>query len=203
MVVKSSHRQRQAQQTRDQVAAAARRLFAEHGYVATTIAAIAAEADIPAPTIYSAFGGKKAILDRIVENWIAASDTRRLHDAVLAEPDPVRRMRLIAHLQRVQLQSGLDVVLGYQEAARVDPAMAGPWHDTLAGRERMLGILLDSFTGMLAPGLDQAAAMDRLVACTTPEIYRTLVDLRGWSPEGYEAWLGDLLVHQLLAVDPG
>lgn len=41
-------------------AAAARGQFARHGYVATTIAAIA-DADIPAPTIYSAFGSKAKI----------------------------------------------------------------------------------------------------------------------------------------------
>jgi AcrR family transcriptional regulator len=48
--------------TKEQIANAARRLFAEHGYVATTITAIAEAADIPAPTIYSAFGTKANIL---------------------------------------------------------------------------------------------------------------------------------------------
>jgi AcrR family transcriptional regulator len=197
-VVVKGHRQRQAMQTRQQVAAAARRLFAEHGYVATTIAAIAAAADIPAPTIYSAFGGKKQILDEIMLSWIAEADTRRLHDAALAELDPPARMRAIAHFTRRQLELGLDILLVYQEAARVDPAMAIGWRETLAGRERMLAVLLDSFAGHLAPGVDRAEAMDRFVACTTPEIYRTLVAERGWSPERFEHWLGDLLVHQLL-----
>ena len=43
-----THRQRQAAATRRQIAAAARQLFAERGYVATTIAAISERADIPA-----------------------------------------------------------------------------------------------------------------------------------------------------------
>lgn len=186
-------------QTRRQVAAAARALFAEHGYVATTIAAIAAAADIPAPTIYSAFGGKKQILDEIMVGWIADADTWRLHEAALAEPEPPARMRTIAHFTRRQLELGLDILLVYQEAARADPAMAVGWRETLAGRERMLGILLASFAGELAPGLDMAQATDRFVALTIPEIYRTLVTDRGWSPEKFEVWLGDLLVDQLLA----
>jgi len=185
-------------QTRQEVAAAARTLFAEHGYVATTIAAIAAAADIPAPTIYSAFGGKKQILDEIIVGWIAEADTWRLHEAALVEPDPPARMRAIAHFNRLQLELGLDILLVYQEAARVDPAMAVGWRETLAGRERMLGILLASFAGELAPGIDMTEATDRFVAVTTPEIYRTLVAQRGWSPQKFEEWLGDLLVHQLL-----
>ncbi len=92
----------------------------------------------------------------------------------------------------------LDILLVHQEAARVDPAMAICWRETPAGRERMLAVLLDSFAGHLVPGIEMAEAMDRFVACTTPEIYRTLVTERGWSPEKFEDWLGDLLVHQLL-----
>ena len=89
-------------------------------------------------------------------------------------------------------------LLGYQEAARVDPAMAVGWRETLAGRERLLAQLLGSFTGEFAPGVDLTEATDRFIALTTPEIYRTLVAERGWSPQRFEAWLGDLLVHQLL-----
>ena len=51
-----THRQRQAAATRRQIAAAARQLFAERGYVATTIAAISERADIPVQTVYSAIG---------------------------------------------------------------------------------------------------------------------------------------------------
>ena len=49
----TGHRQRQAEATKQQVAQVARALFAEHGYVATTISTIATEADIPVQTIYS------------------------------------------------------------------------------------------------------------------------------------------------------
>ena len=93
MAVKEGHRQRQAQATREQVAAAARRLFAERGYIATTIAAIAEAADIPAPTIYSAFGTKKKILDEVLELWIRGTGVRRDHEEALLHPDPEQRLR--------------------------------------------------------------------------------------------------------------
>ena len=59
------HRQRQAEETKNQVARAARRLFGERGFHATTVAAISEAADIPEQTIYSALGSKTRILERI------------------------------------------------------------------------------------------------------------------------------------------
>jgi len=85
-----SHRQRQALATKEQIAAAGRALFAERGYVATTITAIAEAADIPVPTIYSAFGNKAAILKDITRRVIATLDVTRQHEHARADPDPAQ-----------------------------------------------------------------------------------------------------------------
>ena len=47
----SSYRQQQAAATRDRIADAARRLFAEQGYGSTSIEAIAAEAGVAVRTV--------------------------------------------------------------------------------------------------------------------------------------------------------
>ena len=185
--------------TRQQIAVAARRLFAERGYLGTTIAAIAAEADIPAPTIYSAFGTKAKILEEITRLWIAESGTRQEHEESIRQPDPVRRLQIAAHWHTRQMELGYDVITIYQEAARADPEMALVLKSVLDGRERAIGTLIDSLGEHLALGLTRATAMDRFLTCTLSEIYRTLVLERGWTPEDYRRWLGDLLVAQLLA----
>jgi hypothetical protein len=51
--------------------------------------------------------------------------------------------------------------------------------------------------GSRAGGGNTAEEMGRFIACTTPEIYRTLVVERASSPQKFEEWSGDLLVHQL------
>jgi AcrR family transcriptional regulator len=51
-----THRQRQAQETKDRIIAAARSLMAAKGWAATTIDAIASEAGVATQTIYAAFG---------------------------------------------------------------------------------------------------------------------------------------------------
>lgn len=194
MAVKESHRERQARATKEQVARAARVLFAEQGYVATTIAAISDAAEIPAQTIYSAFGNKPAILREISRIWIAEADTRRLAQESLAIADPAERLRAAAHWQTRQFETGIDVIRIYQEAARADARMEEQKARVWKAREQELAIFLDSFKGQLKP-----RALDLFLACTATEIYQLLVLDRHWSVEDYETWLGDTLVSQLLA----
>ena len=58
----ASRRQEQARRTRDRIVDAAERRFLRDGYAATTIAAIAADADVSADTIYKTFGGKPGLV---------------------------------------------------------------------------------------------------------------------------------------------
>jgi len=59
-------RQEQAAQTRQRIAAAAAAEFAEHGWSGTTVAAIAARAQVTPQAVHLAVGGKAALLVRAV-----------------------------------------------------------------------------------------------------------------------------------------
>jgi AcrR family transcriptional regulator len=200
MPVKSSYRRRQAQATRQAIAHAARRLFAQRGYVATTIEAISQAADIPMPTIYSAFGNKPAILEEIRRLWTAESDVEDLYRRALLVSVPEQRLRLAAHWTRRQMELGYEVIVMYAEAARTDARAAKVWRRVLSGRETAVRQLLESMAGTLRSDLTLAQALDLYVAATLPEVYHTLVTERGWSSDRYEGWLGDLLVSQITAV---
>lgn len=76
---RSPRRARQAAQTRADVLEAARALFAEHGWAAATLTAIAERAGVAVETIYNGFGSKKGLL-------LAAVDTAVVGDA---EPIPL------------------------------------------------------------------------------------------------------------------
>src|SRR5260370_25856660 len=60
-------RRPKAQATRRRIRDAARRLFVERGYVAATIEAIAGEAGVAVPTVYLAFGTKRALLAELID----------------------------------------------------------------------------------------------------------------------------------------
>ncbi len=200
MAVKGAtgHRQRQAEATKREVARVARALFAEHGYVATTISSISEEAGIPVQTIYSAFGSKAKILDKVTELWMSEAQTTARAAAYLEESDPAQQLRMLAELNRRQMQSGSDVVAIYQEAAASDPQMAETLRNVLAAREREIRKLIDALAPRLRPGLTVDSALDLTLALTLPEVFRLLVVERGWSHLRYETWLAHTLVAQLL-----
>src|SRR5918994_5020120 len=67
------------------VVAAARTLFLERGYAATTIEAISALSDVPPATVYRLFSSKRGILKALLDVSIAGDD-----EAVpMADPPPV------------------------------------------------------------------------------------------------------------------
>ena len=199
MKKKGGHRQRQAEATKQQIVRAARSLFADRGYASTTISAISEEADIPVPTIYSAFGSKASILARITDTWMIDARTVSIARASLREPDPAKRLVMLAELNRRQLEVGYDVVAIYQEAARTDAQIADTLRNVLAAREREIRKLLKAIAARLTPGLTVEDALDITLTLTLPEVYRTLVVERGWNAQRYENWLAASLVDQLLA----
>jgi AcrR family transcriptional regulator len=187
--------------TKEQIGQAARGLFAAQGYVATTISAIAEAADIPAPTIYSAFGTKAKILQSIAWGIASALDVDRSHDEALAEPDPAQGLRLAAGIQRRQFELMFDVIAIYQEAARVDPEIARDAQTIATNRERAFRRHVEAIAAALAPGVSVDDGVDVYLALVLPEIYRTLVIDRSWTADRYESWLADLLIRQLLQPD--
>jgi AcrR family transcriptional regulator len=60
-----------SERTRARVVDAATRLFLEHGYVATTIEAIAAEAGVAVPTVYYLFRTKPRLLAAVLDTTVA------------------------------------------------------------------------------------------------------------------------------------
>src|SRR3954449_8452779 len=94
----SSRRRAQAQSTRNDILAAAQRLFERHGYAATTMEAIAAEAGVALKTVYVAFETKSGLLRALWNHLLRGgqddvpiAQLDRYRD-ILAEPDPARRL---------------------------------------------------------------------------------------------------------------
>jgi AcrR family transcriptional regulator len=96
----SPRRQQQAEATRTAIVHAARKLFAEQGYLATTLQAIAREAEVSVPTLYAVFGSKAAILSALVKSSGADEAIRSLARAAFAEHDPRQQLELAARVIR-------------------------------------------------------------------------------------------------------
>src|SRR5215472_17715927 len=80
------------------VVEAARSLFLERGYGATTIDAISDMSDVPPATVYRLFSSKRGILKALLDVSIAGDDeatpveSRSHVRALLADPDPRKQL---------------------------------------------------------------------------------------------------------------
>ncbi|MBA2713640.1 MAG: TetR/AcrR family transcriptional regulator [Rubrobacteraceae bacterium] len=194
-----THRQRQALQTRRLIAEAATRLFLERGYAATTIDAIAGEAGVAVSTVYAVFKNKRAVLREIRMAWHQQTRAREINEEAAEQQDPERRLEMVAHANRRQWELGAKLVAIYQGAAAADREAAAELEEALRGRRAALDRVVKGMEAALRPGMsvDRAAAILR--ALCRAEVYRELVEESGWSPDEYEAWLGEALEGQLLS----
>ena len=196
----ASWRQQQAQATRDRIAEAARRLFAEQGYGATSIDAIAAEAGVATRTVYSAFGTKREILSHICEMWLERARARETAEAVLQEKDPRARIGLATGWLTHLYSAGFDVVLIFEAATDESPETRELLRAKLAGRDQVMDAMVAALGRHLTVPLAEAQSVFRALAA--PGLYRELVDQLGWSPERLADWMAETLEHHVLARPP-
>ncbi len=193
-----THRQRQALWTKRLIVDAARNLFVERGYTATTMDAIAKEAGVAVSTVYAIYKNKRAILRAIREAWHEQTHAREINAEAARQPDPGRRLEMVAHASRRQWETGGAVVAVYQGAAAADREAAAELKQALRGRRAALDRVVEGMEAALRADLDVARAAAVLRALCRVELYRELVEESGWSSDEYETWLFETLKEQLL-----
>ena len=202
----STRRREQAAATRQQILDAAQRLFERDGYVATTMAAVAAEAGVALKTVYLAFETKGGLLRALWHLRLRGDEAdvpipeRQWYRDVIAEPDPERQLRLGAHNARLVKERAGKLMRVMRDAAGTDADSAELWRriqDDFLVNQRAVVDTIEA-KGALAPGLDAARAADILWTLNHPDVWHLLVGERGWTPEEWERWFADTASAQLL-----
>jgi AcrR family transcriptional regulator len=198
--------QARTRRTRAAVVDAARSLFVERGYAATTIEAISDRSDTPQATVYRLFSSKLGILRAVLDVSIVGDDhavamaDRPQVRALLAHPDPENELAAFAALLGDVMARTAPVHRILAEAARSDEDAAALLAEIARqrqqGQQRIARSLARS--GALRPGLRERDAADIIHALASPEVYGLLVSDRNWSGERYEKWLTATLISQLL-----
>jgi AcrR family transcriptional regulator len=193
-------RAQQAAETRQAIIQAARTLFGQHGYQATTLQAIARQAEVSVPTLYVVFGSKAAILSALVRSTGADEDIRALARAVFAEPAPRLQLQKAAHVIRSIQERDSDIVDLIWQAGNSDPDLVAAWQQSLQQQHTRQGELIESLLrkGALKDGLTLEQATDIHWALSSPDMYRLLVRERAWTPHQYEEWLAATTTSLLL-----
>jgi AcrR family transcriptional regulator len=202
-MVASSTRQRRGQHTRQQICAAAKKLFLSSGYTATTITDIARAAGVAHQTVYFVFGSKAAVLSAIMDSEIVGD----LDSVPLLDRPHVRRLAQIGD-PVLRLQRIVTVTCDITErlAPLYEIVRSGAADDdvrTLLDRHedqrwQSLHAFVTMLDGNLGPDLDPHEATDRLYALLSHDVYWLLVHRRRWDPIHWRQHVTDQATRQLL-----
>jgi AcrR family transcriptional regulator len=194
----------QAEQTRQRVLNAAYRLFVERGYAGTTIAQVAAEARVSSETIYLSFGGKRGLLEGVIDVAIAGEDDPPTEENVWWSeverlPGARERLEKMTEFSCRILARTAPIHRIIRGAADKEAFAADLGTRLLQERVRNQTDRVRRFlAGDLRPGLSVEEAGERYSALASPELYYLLTVELGWSAERHRTWLTELLESDLL-----
>jgi AcrR family transcriptional regulator len=202
----STRRQARAAASRRRVVEAAHDLFVEHGYSATSIAAIAKAADVSTPTVYAGFAGKADLLKQAIDFAIAGDlEPVALRDRptaawVFGATSAKELLGRYAVLMGEVGERAAPIYDVLVRAADVEVELA----DLLAEMElqrlraatRVAKTVRD--LGGLPRGRNVTWARDVIWVCNAPENYTMFVTRRGWSTRRYVEWATTSLVRLVL-----
>jgi AcrR family transcriptional regulator len=203
----NTRRLAQVRATRLRVIQAAKGLFIENGYPATTLDSVADAADVPLPTLYRLFGSKRALLTAVLDTSFVGDDQpiafvdRPAVQAALSEPDPHQLLDAFARIAREFMDRSSAILHVLASAAQVDTEAADLLAEIRrqrhAGQSRIVAALMER--GALDPSLEPSEAADFVYLLWSPDVHRTLTVERRWTPEKYQTWLAYTLRRTLLA----
>jgi AcrR family transcriptional regulator len=205
----STGRRERARQARDQIVGIAEDLFLSEGYAATTVAAIAARAQVSVETIYKGFGGKPGLVRAIIEKGLAGRGpvpaeqrSDRIRDT---EPDPRRILTAWGEFAAEIAPRTAPILLLARDAAAADPELAALLEEVSAARLERMTVNARGLheAGHLRPGLSVAEAADIMWTYSSAEFWELLVLHRGWSPERHGRFVAQALIAALLPPEPG
>lgn len=202
----AASRQAQSGETRQRIVATARDLIVKRGYRATTIAAIAAKAEVSVDTVYELVGRKPLLLRELIEQALSGTDhpvaaEERAHViALLAEPDPSKKLTIYARAVRKTQARMAPLFLALRDASSTEPEARLVWQQISERRASNMRKLARNLrdAGGLREDLSINEAADVVWATNSSELYVLLTVERGWSGRRYEAWLADTWRRLLL-----
>jgi AcrR family transcriptional regulator len=194
----------QAEQTRRKILDAAYRLFVDRGYAGTTIAAVAQEAGVSPETIYLSLGGKRGLLEGVIETAIAGdgdppTPESEWWEMVARLPDErVRLEKMVEYSCRI-LTRTRPIHAVIRGAADKEPFAAALGKRLLHDRLTNQTVRIRQYLGKtLREGLSVGQAGQRYCALTSPELYQMLTVEFGWTAEQHREWITTLLEAELL-----
>ena len=189
-----------ANQTRREILEAARRLFAERGYVGTSVSDIAEEAGVAVQTIYARLESKRGMLMGLIDLIDEQAGVGDLAAAITAATTPADALWAEVRLTRTFQERCGDIIGALFAAAGAEPDLAGA---VAEGQRRhregaQLAVMRIAELGGLRERVSPESAAALVALSTTHEAWRELVDAHGLTWDDAEAWLAEALGRAVL-----
>lgn len=207
----SPRRTAEAASTRAAIIAAAATLFVRDGYAATSLKAIAKEANVAVPTVQLQ-GSKHSLLIGAFEVAFAGDEgTHSLAERpdvadIMAEPDFATAIeRYVTYLDEANERAAA-IVRAMAAAADADPAARAAYDELEQRRHRDMLIAAGWFASRGRISEDRVSeAADVLGYITSADAYLHFTRASGWSRAQWKAWTAHQLIRladHLPAVTP-
>jgi len=196
----SPARQRQADETRSRIAAAAHKILIKSGYDGMTIPAVATAAGVAVPTVYAIFGSKKGIVAELLDRARFGSEYHAIVDKARLVTVPLERIDNAARIARRIYEAEIPIEDLLRRAGMLAPELAAVEDQDNYQRYDIQTSIIDALVeaNLLRPPLDRATARDILWTLTSRDLFRMLVRERKWTPIQYETWLQETLARELV-----
>src|SRR5579871_3765329 len=193
-------RREYAEATKQAILEAARELFTDHGYFATTVDEIAERARVAPATVYAVAGGKHGLLRKLIEALTSSPIVAATIAEIVEIDDAKEIIRIIAENSRRMREEFGDIVRVMLVTAPHDDEVAKTVAAATAEYRRALVPIAQQLAnlGALREGLEVDYAIDVLWFYFGYWGLFTLHDENGWSYERAEHWLRDAASQALL-----
>jgi AcrR family transcriptional regulator len=207
----NSRRTAAAAQTRAQVVAAAHKVFVQAGYDATTLRAVAEEAEVSLSTVKALFANKPRLVSAVRDAALIGDAEpvplreREWYLEMLGTSDPVAKLRTYAEaVAAIHARVG-EIHRLVRDASAVDTAMADLWR--LEHEQRRVDVELVVLSlrdeGSLGEDVDVETATDSLWVLGSPDSYWLLTEVGRKSRPAYTTWLHQAMLHAIGQPRPG
>ena len=192
-------RDKQARNTREEIVAAASRLFLERGYARTSVAEIAAAAQVAVNTVYTSVGGKPDLMRAIVESSTGDEAIAASLEEIRHSGDPRETLFALGkgtgEVSR-RRWAGLNILLDNRFA---DPVVAELAEAAMRVYRERLDSVCDHLIelGGVKPELSRDTVAQIVEFYFGPAAWRSVRAL-GWGWEHAENWLAEQACQALL-----
>jgi AcrR family transcriptional regulator len=186
-----------AEETRQAILSAARKLLVERGYGVMRMERIASDAGVALDTVYAAVGSKPMLIRLLIETAISGGDVaipaeeREYVKQIRAASSAKVKLGTYAEALRLIHSRLAPLVRALRAAAGEHPDLAALWREISDRRHRNMLLFADELlaTGELRAEVERDDLADTLWTIGSPELFLLLTQERGWSGERFSAWL--------------